>query len=192
MRIDGSSDSPNPLAGFMEIATVLADPGKLAAEYDKLEKAKAAAQAVVDLAGPAQSILDLRDAAAQDRYAAQQEFDGAKTAAADLISQAREQAVQLVGGAREHAEQLTADAQALLEQASAANAEADAATREVALIRRQLVDRAAAAQAELNSQLDVARAAEQAAAEKQAVLDEKLALMDALAQHIVSTVALTE
>lgn len=90
--VGGTSDN-DP----MKLMRILSDPEKLSRHLDQLDKSRAAAQAVIDLVGPASEVIAIR-----------KQITDAKTAAVDAVVVARKKGEGIVEQANKRAKEITA------------------------------------------------------------------------------------
>lgn len=157
-------DTPSEGSDFLQMAAFLSNPDKLAAEYKRLKDAQDAAQAVIDLAGPATEILNLRAKALQDGDVARETMEAAKASAVKIVDDAKSTAESIVETARIVAEDRATEATGtvaaaqsmrdkaaqIMQDAVSKQAEVDAAAEGVA----QAVKEAQAAKDEMNAATD--------------------------------------
>lgn len=102
---------------FAELMRLLGDPAKLQAEYERLTAAKADAQAVVDLAGPASEIVQIRQQLVDAQTDIHVKLAAAEAQAADLLAAAQAQVDTLLARAQADAQKIAADAKQLSDEA---------------------------------------------------------------------------
>ena len=159
--IDGKV-SGGQLSDFLAIASVLADPNRVAEEYQKLEKARQEAQEVIKLVGPANEIMAMRVEAERLQNAAQTALDDAETFSKKLKGDAQVQAADIVSKAQEKAAEIVSVAEEKLQDAIAAEARADKAADEAKEAKMAFEDDLAAVMADYAA---LSKSAEMAASE---------------------------
>lgn len=159
--IDGKV-SGGQLSDFLAIASVLADPNRVAEEYQKLEKARQEAQEVIKLVGPANEIMAMRVEAERLQNAAQTALDDAETFSKKLKGDAQVQAADIVSKAQEKAAEIVSVAEKKLQDAIAAETRADKAADEAKEAKMAFEDDLAAAMADYAAR---SKSAEMAASE---------------------------
>lgn len=115
--IAGGGDSE--ASAFLGMVSLLSDPTKLQAEYKKLEDARAAAQVIVDLAGPASEITEIRKQLADAQANIANQMTAAQDRANAIIATAEDQAKKLGTAAEVNAQELRTSAQKVFDQAAA-------------------------------------------------------------------------
>lgn len=102
---------------FLDMVAFLADPEKVKAEYQRIESARADAQKLVDLVGPAQEVIKLRDEAMRMNDEARTSLASAKSDASRTTSDAKSKAEAILAQARQKADEMTAQAANALNEA---------------------------------------------------------------------------
>lgn len=130
---------------FIDVVSLLADPDRLKAEYEKLENARAQAEAIVSLVAPASDITRLREEAAADRALAAQLVSDAKSQAASIKTSAEESAKSITTSAaisadanRKLAADMVAEASARQEYVSGLVSRAEQRAQELADKEKEL------------------------------------------------------
>jgi hypothetical protein len=112
--------APTGMEQMLQLAQMLSDPQKLAEEHAKLEAARAEAEAVIALVGPAKEILTRR-----------MEADAVYAEALATRDTAISQAARVVGAANDKAEAILAEARAhAVTVAASADGDREAARKE--------------------------------------------------------------
>jgi chromosome segregation ATPase len=166
------------------MVALLSDPSRLEAEFARLNAAKASAQEVIDLAGPASEITKIRAEIDVLKAQSEQALADANTSAQAILARAEEERRHRISDGEAQAQQLAAqatqqlvNAQAQAQQAQDAQAAADAKAAEVARQESALQsDRAAVAAKET----ELKQREEQLAARVSALASIKSDLADAL------------
>lgn len=180
--IDGSSE--NGAEQLFNLLSVVSNPAEVKKRIDALNKAQADAQAVIDLVGPAQQVLSLREKAAKDADDAKKALSAANEKAEALIADANTQAAITIEGANASAQAVLADAKA---KGDAAAGVIDAANEQLKAAQKvqDAADKAMAKVAAAKSEAAAAQAAAdkaQADAEalKAAIIEKHKAFIESL------------
>lgn len=169
---------------LFDLLSVVSNPAEVKKRIADLQKAQADAQAVIDLVGPAQQILTLKDKAAKDAAAAAKALEDAKIQAEVIVQDANKAAATTIDGANQTAATLIADAKAKsdyaaegiaaaqkqMSDAQAAQAAADAALKQANALKADLIAKQAAAQ----------KAQDEAEALKAAIVEKHKAFIESL------------
>lgn len=179
MSIANESPATQGFGNFLSVASLLSNASALEAEYKKLSDAQAKAQAVIDLVGPAQDILRMRESIDAEQTAATQALVDAKQEAAELVKEARARAVAIVSGAEKAAAALNAEAEQSVVDAKALFAKAQLKVQEAEARNRAVTDAMTAASMRERVAADAKTRAEAAQMD---LLAERARLQDVAAQ----------
>jgi hypothetical protein len=108
--IDGKS-AGGQLSDFLAIASVLADPAKVAEEYKKLETARMQAEEVIKLVGPAQEIMSMREQVDRLRNDTQTKLEEANVFSQKVKSDAQVTAAEIIADAQKKAAEIVSIAE---------------------------------------------------------------------------------
>jgi hypothetical protein len=182
--IDGKV-SGGQLSDFLAIASVLADPARVAEEYQKLEKAKQEAQEIIKLVGPANEIMAMRSDAEKLHNAAQTALDDAETFSKKMKGDAQIQAADIVSKAQEKAAEIVTAAEEKMQDVIAAEAKAIEASKDAKEFKSAYEEKFALMSAEYES---LSKAAGKAA-EESLEASKKAQGMTAKLQDVASQLA---
>lgn len=152
---------------FMDMVSFLADPEKIKAEYQRLEEARAGAQKLIDLVGPAGEVIRLRDEAMRMNDDARSSMLSAKSDAVKILSDAKGRAVEILAQASGDAEAMKTTASGALasamkkdEMANEALTRASAIKASASRVIEDAVSKANKSQADAEEKIEAAQKAE--------------------------------
>lgn len=189
MSIVGGQDKPteNTSNDFFSIATLLGNPAKLKAEYDKLENAKREAERVVALVGPAREVMALREQAKVDANRAAAALAQANDNAQMTMRSTQERAAQLTAHAEQNARSVMESAHRALESAQSKLREVSAKADEVERAERESQARIAAMTRDLEERMKAASEALKKAVEQERQYRELRAKLESVESIVKDT-----